>query len=222
MSDNRKLTDFLLSTQLFKGASVQLVAAAVESVGESIVIYESGSTICTHDSFERRLGCIVDGEISVRKSGSSLEIRSLGSGEVFGAECIYSPRPYYPVEIVSTEKSKVFFLDKAAVYRLMMLDPAFSSNFIALLSDTIYYLYNCVSIYTGGSAENRLAAYLLENFAGYKTLTLKQSYSSLAVTLDIGRASLYRAFDSLTQAGAIEKEGRYIRLLNESVLKSFA
>jgi len=43
---------------------------------------------------------------------------------------------------------------------------------------------------------------------------LEDSLSSLSELLDVGRASLYRAFDRLTADGYLIKEGRKIILLN--------
>ena len=45
--------------------------------------------------------------------------------------------------------------------------------------------------------------------------------SQLAVSLDIGRASLYRAFDALEAGNAVERDGKYIRLIDKDALKSF-
>jgi DNA-binding IclR family transcriptional regulator len=45
------------------------------------------------------------------------------------------------------------------------------------------------------------------------TIELDASLSSLSDLLDIGRASLYRAFDTLIADGYIEKNGRTIHLL---------
>jgi hypothetical protein len=40
--------------------------------------------------------------------------------------------------------------------------------------------------------------------------------------LDIGRASLYRAFDTLIADGCIEKDGRTIRILDpEAITKNY-
>ena len=63
------------------------------------------------------------------------------------------------------------------------------------------------------SAAQRLGAYLCMLLPdGTKSAPL--SCSRLAKQLDMGRASLYRALDSLAACGAIERNGKQIRLLD--------
>ena len=79
------------------------------------------------------------------------------------------------------------------------------------MSGRICYLNHKIRYLTAGSAERRLALYL----ASFEKdiIELDASLSSLSELLDIGRASLYRAFDTLIADGYIEKNGRTIRLI---------
>ena len=45
------------------------------------------------------------------------------------------------------------------------------------------------------------------------------SISDIAVMLNMGRASLYRALDKLSAEGIISKDGRRIKIINKSKLK---
>ena len=45
--------------------------------------------------------------------------------------------------------------------------------------------------------------------------------SRLAVLLHIGRASLYRAFASLEQHGAVRRDGKNVRLVDRDTLLMF-
>ena len=69
---------------------------------------------------------------------------------------------------------------------------------------------------TAGSAERRLALYL-SSFES-ETVELDASISSLSELLDIGRASLYRAFDTLIADGYIQKDGRTIHILDPDAM----
>ena len=94
-------------------------------------------------------------------------------------------------------------------------------DYIRYLSKRIYFLNNRIINFTGGTAESRLANFLLNSFGDYKTYVLDVSLSQLAVLLDIGRASLYRGFEKLISEGAIERKGKIIRLLDKDALISF-
>ncbi len=220
MRFNREISEAIAVSALFKGVSQRVIDDIIEQSNDTVFTFNRGETVIGDATFERRVGIVINGEAALRKSKSELNIRILSSSDVFALESIYSLRNYHPVEVVALKSCKVLFIDKAIVFRLIMSEPTFAANFNAVMSETVYYLYSSVSVYTGGSAEQKLAKFLFENFGGYKTLELKESYSELAKALDMGRASLYRAFDSLIQSGAIEKEGRNIRLLNEEALKN--
>jgi DNA-binding IclR family transcriptional regulator len=65
-----------------------------------------------------------------------------------------------------------------------------------------------------------LALYL--NSLGTSTVKLDVSISALSELLDVGRASLYRAFDKLTEDGFLRKDGRSFTLLDPNgMLKAY-
>ena len=115
----------------------------------------------------------------------------------------------------------MLYIKKGAVAALMQLKPNFSLDYIRYLSKRIYFLNKRIVSFTGGTAESRLANYLVSSFGDYKTYVLDIPMNQLAISLDIGRASLYRAFDKLIEAGAVEKKGKIIRLTDKDALISF-
>ncbi len=221
MKVTKQVLDALCATKLFFGVSRKSLSALLEAQEKTIVVYKRGDIIYSPDSYESSLGFIIRGNVNAVKPASGVIISSLSKGDVFGAVTLYSQRGYYVSRLVATTETKVLFIDKTTINVLMIQDQALATNFISYLSDRIYYLNSRIDSFTGGSAESRLASYLIESFGGYKTLQLKQPYTKLAVSLDIGRASLYRAFDSFISSGAIEKDGKYIRLLNEEKLREY-
>ena len=84
----------------------------------------------------------------------------------------------------------------------------FLYHYLDFLSGRIRFLNRKIGYLTAGSAERRLALYLAS--FQKQELVLKDSISSLSELLDIGRASLYRAFDALEEQGLIRREGRSI------------
>ena len=205
----------------FVGVSRKNLSDLLEAQEKTIVTYKRGDVIYSPDNYESSLGFIIRGSVNVIKPASGVIISTLSKGEVFGAITLYSQRGYYVSKLVAATETKVLFIDKSTINVLMIQDKALAINFISYLSDRLYYLNSRIDSFTGGSAESRLASFLIESFGGYKTLQLKQPYTKLADSLDIGRASLYRAFDSFVSSGAIEKDGKYIRLLNEEKLREY-
>lgn len=221
MKVTKQVLDALCATKLFIGVSRKNLSSLLEAQEKTTVIYKRGDVIYSPDNYENSLGFIIRGSVNVIKPSSGVIISNLTKGDIFGAVTLYSQKGYYVNKLVATTETKVLFIDRATVNVLMIQDQALAVNFISYLSDRIYYLNSRIDSFTGGSAESRLASYLIVSFGGYKTLQLKQPFTKLAVSLDIGRASLYRAFDSFVDAGAIEKDGKYVRLLNEEKLREY-
>lgn len=118
-------------------------------------------------------------------------------------------------------KSEMFFIPKISFDQLLEYDPAFRSNLISFLADRIVFLNSKIDYVTAGSSERKLAFFIKsspQNENG--TVNLGMSMTSLAHTLDLSRASLYRAFDSLEKEGAVKRSGKNITVISYKKLNS--
>ena len=93
-------------------------------------------------------------------------------------------------------------------------------NYLTLLSDKIVYLNKKIAVLTAASAEKKLALYIYEHMIN-REFTPGTSLSELASVLQMGRASLYRAIDELTEKKIISKQGKKITVLDENTLKNY-
>ena len=132
-------------------------------------------------------------------------------------------RDYFITRVIARSPCTALFLSRELVDELLMQDPRFARQYIAYLSDRIYFLNSKIDAFTGGSAESRLAAYLMDNLAQADTaepcVHMRTSMNQLTQSLDIARASLYRAFEQLEEAGAIRREGRVVSILDQQKLR---
>ncbi|MFR7473244.1 MAG: Crp/Fnr family transcriptional regulator [Christensenellales bacterium] len=94
------------------------------------------------------------------------------------------------------------------------------ANYLSFLTGRIFYLNRRIDAYTGGSAECRLAMYLLDNQQDGvpPKVTLPFGMNKLAELLGIGRASLYRAMETLEKKGIVAREGKCIAILKPNDL----
>ena len=221
MTVSDKLVEKLLKLDLFSSLPADMLKSALSCDETFLSDYKRGETIYSADHFRFAIGYIVRGGAKVFKSENGIIISKLTDGSLFGCAALFSGRDHFVNEIVATKDTRVFYIDKSVIVKLMQLDPTFSVSYIRYLSDRILFLNKRIVNFTGGTAESRLANYLLPCFADYKTYELDRSMSQLAVSLDIGRASLYRAFDALELGNAVQRDGKYIRLIDKEALKSF-
>ena len=221
MAVQPKLVERLQQNELFRAANRELLFAVLESDPPETAEFRRGDVIFSAACYRSAVGFLLRGGAQVAKTGTGVIVNRLRESDVFGCAGLFSAPETFPSEIVALRDTRVLFVPKNAVVKLLQLDGGFAMSFIRYLSQQIAFLNKRIDNFTGGSAESRLANYLLGCFEDYKTYELDRSMSQLAVSLDIGRASLYRAFDRLEEGGAVQRDGRNVRLVDKAVLQSF-
>lgn len=215
-----KILDTIHSAKIFCDADKEILRKVFSECEVEILTYKKGETIYSLSRFRFAVGIILRGSARVVKD-NGIEISTLKEKEIFGCASLFASRDYYVNNIVAVKDCKVVFIDKETVEKIMKEDNNFSLSFIRYLSDRLYYLNTRIVSFTGGSAESRLAHYLNTCFAKNEGKEIVISPSHLAFSLDVSRASLYRAFDKLCERGAVAKSGKTVTLVNEAELKSF-
>ena len=221
MAVNGRFLNALQENELFSDVRRECLAALLTDAQVEFVSYARNDVVCSAETYRNAIGFLLKGEAKVQRHCGALMISRLHAGDVFGCAFLFSAEPF-PGEIVACRQSVVAYISKAAVVQLMEQDSGFTISLIRYLSQRIHYLNQRIDSFTGGSAESRLANYLLLCFGDYKTYELDRSMSQLAVSLDIGRASLYRAFETLEMQNAVHRDGKNIRLVDREMLASFA
>ncbi len=167
---------------------------------------------------------IASGSVAVIKSVGEKRVlmRMLGQGSVAGVVSVYDKGDAIS-ELTARTASKAVFIRTEKIRDLIRKDPDFAESYIRFLTSRIRFLNIRIKAYTCGSAEARLAFHILqsdENGEGHMRVSV--SFTKLADMLDISRASLYRAFDSLTDIGVIERNGSDIIIKNRDELSDVA
>lgn len=211
----------LWANPLFYGVKKDVAEAILGEHGARVAVFADGETLLSPEAEKKTAGLILEGRAVVTTPDPTKKtlLRFLGVGEPFGIANLFSNAPYISV-IRAHGACRVFLLPEAAIRRLLEDDHAFLYQYLAFLSGRIRYLNRKIGYLTAGSAERRLALYLWS--LGKESVRLDASISALSELLDIGRASLYRAFDRLTADGFIRKEGRSITLLDpDGMLRAY-
>lgn len=212
--------ELIKSHELFWGISDNdLQSALTENLLEE-KSHHTGTIIMSKENHTDAIGMVVKGVCEVKGNGS-LYIGTLEEGNLFGCQSLFIGGENFPNTIMAKGNVKILYIKKEAVEALISISPVFAVSYIRYLSGRICFLHKRIKSFTAKSAESKLAAFLNEMFGDYKTFTLSESATTLSDELNIGRASLYRAFDKLINAGAIEKEGKTIRLINKTALDGF-
>lgn len=216
---NPRYGQVLSRTFLFREMDGQVAAKAFSSPECTCLEFQPGEKIYTRTAFQRSVGVVLSGRLKAVKcapeGGPAVILNTFQCGGVFGVAGLFNGSDRYVSEIVSVRLSRVLFLPQTLLRELFRREPGLAENYIVFLSDRIRYLNSCIDHFTGGSAESRLAGFLLAlGEDGARKLDLPCPLTQLAATLGIGRASLYRAFDALSERGLVRRSGRQVELLD--------
>lgn len=166
---------------------------------------------CTHHC----LGVVLRGRIQVYKN--ALLMSTLWSGDLFGAATLFSQREEEPTTLTALTTCELLLIPQEGVRRLLRESGSFAEGYVTYLSDRIRFLSDRLSTLSAGTAEGKLAQYLLAVAGAEGEVHL--SATRLAALIGVGRATLYRAFDSLEGEGLIARTGKTIRIVDREGLQ---
>ena len=147
-------------------------------------------------------------------------LRTMGAGDSFGAASLFSGEKGYRTCVRALEDCRILYLPAVLVEEICLHEPMAARNYIVFLSGRISFLNRKITAYTAGSALERLVLYLLHlPLASDGSWELDISYAQLSEQLGVGRASLYRAMDSLCAQGLIRREKKKVTPLQLETLK---
>lgn len=201
------LSSFFLFRELEPAALCKIAALL-----EPPVRYRRGDTVYSTHTFRRAVGLIVTGSVVVRAHG--VVMNRLQAGELFGVAALFnSADEAYVTEIAAAGDTAVQFIPQELMSELLAEFPALAVAYIRFLSDRVRFLNRKLSTLTHGSTETRLYHYLAAHLDEAGNCVLPATMTELARTLNMGRSSLYRSFDTLAAEGFIRKNGKHYTVL---------
>lgn len=211
--------NLILCRQLFQGCDRQLTESLMLNQG-TLLSFRSGEEMKA--VFSPAVGILLSGRgvIYSADKGRSTILKFISPGNMVGVAGIFAASPPNTRIIACGDgKSEMFFIPKESFEKLLEAESAFRQNLISFLADRISFLNSKIDCVTAGSSERKLALYIksLPQNEDH-SVDLGMSMTSLAHALDLSRASLYRAFDSLENEGAVTRNGKSITVISEEIL----
>lgn len=209
----------LAKCRLFEGCSPSLLDTVLK---KSVVRdFEFGDLILSNTSESKNIGVLVSGSAFVHShdGGKSVLLRKLYAGDLFGVATLFDSENKSISHITAGKSCRVLLIKSESVRFLLENDNEFMYSYISFLSERIKFLNRKILYYTAGSAERRLALYLMSFNAD--TVLPDLPMNALAELLDMGRASLYRAFDRLTEDGFITRNENIINIIDREKMIKF-
>ena len=213
--------NIILNQKLFSGCERNTIEKIIITEGK-IYSFRSGDII---DNGERAVGILLSGRGVIYSSdkGRQTLLRFISPGDAVGVAGLFADKaPNTNIYACGDGKSEMFFITKNAFEELMTMDTTFRTNLIKFLSNRVTFLNSKIDCVTGGTAERRLALFLKNSpQSTHDEINIGMSMTALAQALNLGRASLYRAFDALTEEGIISRNGKTVKIISQESLDNY-
>lgn len=226
MNNVFNLEDFelVMRTELFRGTGEGSLQRIINVSGYELSTFSKDEVVYSPTDFKRSLGIILEGQLRVTKEnaeGREIVMSTLHKGAMFGAAALFNSELEFQTKISAIEESRVIFFPQRIMVRLIEREPKIAENYIKYLSERILFLNKKIYFLTSGTAEQRLSSFLLNNLSEFDETRLPMAMTDIAASLNISRASLYRAMDSILDSGAVVKNGKAFRIADIEKLCEF-
>ena len=212
----------ILCHRLFDGIDQQELLQKMQKCNVISATFEAGEEIYSPRDKEKKLGFVLSGTASVFSAdeNNNVLLRILEAGDSFGVANLFSRQEHFVSFIIAKKTCKILFLSHGFIANLLQEDPTFRMNYIHFLSDRICFLNDKISCFTAGTPERKLAFFLLSSGKDeIEQYSLSTNANSLSEMLNVGRASLYRAFETLERENLIQRNGKQITVLDKNALR---
>lgn len=176
------------------------------------VSFARGESIYAPDDYPKALGVVLQGRAeAVAARRDSAVLNAFGPGAVFGAAALFSGKAYV-ARVRAAADCRVQFLPEDTLRAWFLAEPQMALNYMAFLTDRVRFLNGKIAVYTCEGASGKLYGWLCANGDGDGALP-KLSMTKLAATLNMGRTSLYRAFDELEKQNLLVRKDGKVRVI---------
>lgn len=190
-----------------------------------IVRFEAGETLWREGTEARGLYVILSGRVRVASHGAGRPVRVHveGPGGTLGEVPLFDGGGY-PATAVADGAVECAAFTRGSLRAAIAADPELAFRLLATLGTRVRGLVERLDALAGMDVRERLAAHLLDRLERRSggIVPLPGSQSDLAEELGTVREVVVRALRQLEEAGAIERDGGRIRVLDAELLRSLA
>lgn len=217
-----------------EGIFCNLEATELKDISEHKVtnLYKKGQTIFVQGNHPFGLYCINSGNIKVTKTGQDGKesiVRIAKGGDVLGHRSLFTNN-YYTATATALEDSKVCFIDKKYILKVIQDKPSVALNVINKLSRDMGAAETKLTSLHQKNVRERLAELLLllkESHGvslgeGRYMLNIKLTREEMATMIGTANETLIRFISEFRDENMIEQQGKTIIISDEEKLIEWA
>ncbi len=194
--------------------------------------YKKGQTLFVQGNHPFGLYCINSGNIKVTKTGPDGKesiVRVVQGGDVLGHRSLFTS-DYYSATATAIEDTKVCFIDKKFILKMIEEKPSVSLHVINKLSRDMGAAEAKLSSFHQKNVRERLAELLLilkeshgkKQEDGSTLLAIKLTREEMATMIGTANETLIRFVSEFKDEGLIQQSGKSIIILDEERLIEWA
>lgn len=216
------------------GIFCELESTDLKDISEHKVtnLYKKGQTLFVQGNHPFGLYCISSGNIKVTKTGPDGKesiVRIVKGGDVLGHRSLFT-NEYYTATATAIEDSKVCFIDKKYILKVIQDKPSVALNVINKLSRDMGAAETKLTSLHQKNVRERLAELLLllkESHGvslgeGRFKLDIKLTREEMATMIGTANETLIRFISEFRDENMIEQDGKSIIITNEEKLVDWA
>ena len=170
----------------------------------------------------KQMDLILEGKVLVQnidQNGNVLTIDTFSSGDLIGANLLFSSRNTYPMTITGATKITTISMDKNLVLDLCHRNTGFMTGLLNEISDKTIILTEKLNTISRKSIRQGILEYLEQEKKkqGSNVIKLTLSKKELAERLGIPRSSLGRELNKMRKDGLVEYDAWTITLFSSEV-----
>ena len=213
---DKKVLNFLKDTFVFSGIAEESIEKLLNNNELTVQHFQKSDVIYSPEKFGQMLGFVMKGECEVsRRDGETvLPLNTLSKNDSFGALAVFSGKDTYPTYVIAKKSCEILFISKNSLDIILSTSPEATRNVIAFLAKKIAFLNEKIATFSQGSVTSKLAKYLLIELKAKNVTKLNLNCKKIAESLNVGRASIYRALDSLIECGCVISDKKELIVLD--------
>lgn len=214
------LSPALRQIPLFAACSDDIIDAL--SAHADVTELRSGDTVCRTGEPLGALILVLRGKLTISASRGmqGAVLRTIPSPGILGLSTLFGENQAAVSTVRAAGKASIARVERTVFCDLLRRDSELALRCIEYLSSRVRFLNARIETFTAPSAEARLANYLLSLPAAQGEVTLPVSCRALSEMLNVGRASLYRAFDTLEEQGMTVRQGKTVLIKDADAMRN--
>lgn len=208
---------------LFDGITVGQLERIFGCVRHRVTFFLQGELIEEQNALCDEMLILLQGSTKAQMqdfSGKAITIETMEAPSILASGFLFATKNVIPVDIVSTDKSAVLYIERDGIIWLCREYEVFLRNLLRDMGDRLTTLAEKIWMLSLNTLNQRLANFLLRQSEDLGSeFELKSTKEELADALGVARPSLSRVFAGFVGENIIRQEGKLIKILDREALK---